>query len=224
MAVDFFGAGVLFATPVFTSAGAAVVNPSPVQFGIIQDVEIDDEAEIKELYGANAYPVDIGRGKSKVSIKCKQAQFSAQLFNTVYYGQALTAGFNGVFAATQGQVIPTGAGATSIAITPTSPYGGTSTFAADLGVQDGNGVPYTRVTSSPTSGQYSLSGSTYTFSDVDVGRTVFINYQYANATNPAGSDNLIIYNQPMGLNPVFSAQFFVQRNGFAMWRDRKSVV
>lgn len=226
MAIDYFGAGVLFATPTYTSAGVAipVAQRSPVQFGIVQNVEIDDEAEVKELYGANQYPVDIGRGKSKLSIKCEQAQFSAQLFNTVYYGQTLTAGYNAVFAASQGTTIPTGAGATSIAIAPTAPYGGTSVFVADLGVQDGNGVPYTRVAASPTSGQYSLTGSTYVFANQDAGSSVFINYQYSNATNPAGGDNLIVYNIPMGQVPVFSAQFFNSRKGQSIWRKFNACV
>jgi hypothetical protein len=216
--IDFFGAGVLFATPTFNADGSAIALPSPVQFGIVQDVTIDDESEIKELYGANQYPVDIGRGKSKISIKCKQAQFSAALFNTVYYGQTLTAGYDAIYADTTGAVIPGTAGATSIHITPTAPTGGTSVFVADLGVSDTNGVPYTRVASSPTAGQYSLSGSTYTFSSLNVGSTVFINYQYSNATNPAGGSILTVNNIAMGQVPVFSCQFFNTRRGQSIWR------
>ncbi len=218
MAIDFFGAGVLFATPTFTAAGVAISNPSPVQFGIVQNVTIDDEAEVKELYGANQYPVDIGRGKAKISIKCKQAQFSALLFNSIYYGQTLTAAYDAVLADTVGTAIPGTAGATSIAITPTAPTGGTSTFVADLGVQDGNGVPFTRVASSPTGGQYSLSGSTYTFGNGDVGRTVFISYQYSNATNPSTGSLLTINNIAMGQVPVFSCQFFNTRRSQTIWR------
>jgi hypothetical protein len=218
MAIDFFGAGVLFATPTFDSNGNAIAVPSPVQFGIVQDVTIDDSADIKELYGAYQYPVDIGRGKAKLMIKCKQAEFNATLFNSIYYGQTLTSGYNAVLADTVGTAIPTGAGATSIHITPTAPTGGTSTYAADLGVQDGNGVPYTRVSSGPTSGQYSLSGSTYTFSDLDVGKIVFISYEYSNATNPSTGKLLTINNIPMGQVPVFSAQFFNTRRSQTIWR------
>jgi hypothetical protein len=218
MAIDFFGAGVLFATPTFDASGAAIAVPSPVQFGIVQDVTIDDTADIKELYGANQYPVDIGRGKAKLMIKCKQAQFSAELFNTIYYGQTLTAAYHAVLADSVGTAIPTGAGATSIHITPTAPTGGTSTYVADLGVQDGNGVPYIRVASSPTSGQYALTGATYSFSDIDVGKIVFINYEYSNATNPGTGKLLQINNIPMGQVPVFSAQFFNTRRGRSVWR------
>ena len=110
MAIDFFGAGVLFATPTFDASGTAIAVPSPVQFGIVQDVTIDDTADIKELYGANQYPVDIGRGKAKLMIKCKQAQFSAELFNTIYYGQTLTAAYHAILADSVGTAVPTGAG------------------------------------------------------------------------------------------------------------------
>lgn len=212
--MDIFGAGVLFAVPISDADGnsIAATSVSPVQFGILQDVSITDEQPIVELYGSNKYPVDIGGGKSKLMIKCKQAIINANLFNQVYYGQTLTAAYNAVYADSVGATIPTGLGGTAIAISPTAPYGGTSVFVLDLGVQDGNGTPYMRVASSPTSGQYALAGSTYTFSGLDVGKTVFINYQYSNATSPSTGKNLIVYNKPMGIQPVFSSQFFAKRN------------
>jgi hypothetical protein len=208
---DFFGAGVLFASPQSDADGNVITTISPVQFGIVQGVTIDDEQEIKELYGSYKYPVDIGGGKSKLTVKCKQALINAELFNAVYYGQTLTSAYDAIYADTVGTAVPTGAGATSIHISPTAPFGGTSVYVADLGVQDGNGTPYTRVASSPTSGQYTLSGQTYTFNDIDSGKTVFINYQYSNATNPSTGKLLTVYNKPMGIQPVFSAQFFVKR-------------
>jgi hypothetical protein len=213
MAIDYFGAGVLFATPSYDGSGNAIAIASPVQFGIVQDVTIEDSAENKELYGALQYPVDIGRGKSKLMIKVKQAFVNAELFNSIYYGQTLTAAYDALYGDQAGTSLTA-----SIAITPTAPFGGTSTFVADLGVADGNGVPFTRVASSPTSGQYSLSGATYTFSAIDVNKTAYISYQYSNSTNPAAGKFLSIVNLQMGQVPVFSAQFFVKRNGRTMWR------
>lgn len=224
MAIDYFGAGVLFATPTYDASGSAIAVPSPVQFGIVQDVTIDDSADVKELYGANQYPVDIGRGKAKLVIKCKQAQFSAQLFNSIYYGQTLVAGYAAVVADTVGTAVPTGAGATAVNVNAVATGGASAIFAADLGVQDGNGKPYTRVASSPTAGQYSLvtgvnsSGATYQFSNQDVGNIVFINYQYTNAASPVAARNLTVNNIQMGSVPVFSAQFFSKRNGHSLWR------
>lgn len=225
---DYFGAGSIFALPQSDADGNAISVVSPVQFGILQDVTIDDEQEIKELYGAYKYPVDVGGGKSKLTIKAKQAIFNAGLFNAVYYGQTLTAGYSALLADTTGTTVPTGAGATSIHITATSPLGGTSTFVRDLGVQDGMGNPYTRVASSPTSGQYSLSGSTYTFADQDSGKVVFINYEYSNSTNPSTGKDLTVYNKPMGVQPVFAVEFFNKRylNGAlrSVWRRFPNVI
>lgn len=209
-----FGAGVLFATPLQKADGTAITVPSPVQFGILQDVTIEDSFENKELYGANQYPVDIGRGKGKVLIKAKFANINAALFNAVYFGQTLTAGYEAIYNDLTGTAVPTGAGATSVHIVPPS----TGVFADDLGVIDANGVPMTRVSSSPTGGQYSLAGATYSFSDIDVGKTVYINYSYTNSSLPATAQKMTVTNVIMGSAPIFSAQFMASKNGKTIWR------
>jgi hypothetical protein len=220
---DFFGTGALIATPLYDATGTAVALPSPVQFGILQDVTVDDSADIKELYGDKQYPVDIGRGKAKLMLKCKAAMINAELFNSVYYGQGIVAGSDNAIIATVGSTVPTGAGATAINVNAVATGGASAIFAADLGVQTPDGTPYTRVASSPTGGQYALvtgaagSGATYQFSDQDVGKTVFVNYQYSNA---AGTGKVMtIANIPMGQVPVFSAQLMSnKRAGQTMWR------
>src|SRR5208282_2303169 len=137
--MDTFGAGALFAIPINDALGNSLTaNPSPVQFGILQDVTIDDSTEVKELYGANSYPVDVGRGKGKIMIKAKFASINALLFNSTYYGQTLVAGYDALYNDLTGTVVPTGVGATAINIV--APTGGnlgghTSIFARDLGVQ-----------------------------------------------------------------------------------------
>lgn len=223
--MDTFGAGALFAVPTADAFGAAIAVPSPVQFGILQDVTIDDSTEIKELYGADSYPVDIGRGKGKIAIKCKFASINAQLFNAVYYGQSLVAGYDALFNDLTGTAIPGTAGSTSIhVVAPTaSPGGPSAIFARDLGVQGVDpyggvgGVPFTRVASSPTSGQYSLttgaggSGATYTFADQDVGKIVYINYEYTNPTAPTTAQTLTVVNLPMGSAPTMQAVFMAKR-------------
>ena len=56
-----FGAGVLFGTPLYDATGTAIANPSPIQFGILQDVTVDESWETKELYGDAQFPVAVGR-------------------------------------------------------------------------------------------------------------------------------------------------------------------
>lgn len=63
-------------------------------------------------------------------------------------------------------------------ITTIAPQGGA--WSADLGVIDAQtSVSFTRVTGSPLSGQYQVSGGTYTFSSLDVGRQVIVRFSYA---------------------------------------------
>lgn len=226
--MDTFGAGALFAIPLNDAFGNAITNPSPVQFGILQNVTIDDTAEIKELYGAQRWPVDVGLGKGKVMIKAKFASINALLFNSVYYGQTLVAGYEALYNDLTGTTVPTGIGATSVNVVASTAVGGTSVFVRDLGVQGADpyggvgGVPYKRVASSPTAGQYTLTtggagatGATYGFSNQDAGKTVFINYEYSNSTNPATdpatSYTQTVVNLPMGSAPVFTAEFMAKR-------------
>lgn len=192
-----FGAGVLFGTPLYDASGTAIATPSPVQFGILQEVTQDEDFEMKKLYGANQFPVAIGRGKGSVKLKAKAALISAQLYNTFYYGQTLTSGYEAIYNDL------TGRNATAtVTIAPPS----TGTFGYDLGVQGANGVPFTRVTGTPTGGQYSVTtGGVYTFSSQDAAAAtkVFINYEYTNASLPASAKKLTQVNLPMGYNPSF---------------------
>lgn len=222
---DFFGTGTLIATPLYDASGTSIplTSQSPVVFGILQDITVDDSADMKDLYGEKMYPIDIGRGKGKLSIKAKVAMINALLYNATYYGQGIVSGSDNAIIDNTGSVVPTGAGATSVLVNAVATGGASAVFAADLGVQHPDGTAYTRVSSSPTGGQYQLttgvggSGATYTFSDVEVGNTVFINYQYSNS---AGTGKILtIKNIPMGQVPVFSCQLMTpKRNNQTLWR------
>ena len=213
----FFGAGVLFGTPQYTAAGVAVTNPSPIQFGILQNITVDESWETKELYGANQFPVAVGRGKGKVSMTAKAANFNAALVNTFLYGVTATANYEAIYNDLTGTAVPT------------SPYGvtveppGTMTASAwltDLGVVSAvNGVPYTRVGTgtTPTAGQYNIGATgVYTFSSQDYGKTVFISYAYGD-TGITSGQKLIVTNQAMGYMPIFSVDLQVQYQGKTLY-------
>lgn len=212
-----FGAGVLIGTPVTDAQGNAISLPSPVQFGILQEVDVDEEWELKELYGANQFPVDLGRGKGKVTMKAKAANINAELFNTFIFGVTLHTGYEAIYQDLTGTTLT--AGSTGAGIAPAPPNSGI--YLADLGVQDANAVPFTRVAagSTPTGGQYHVTGATatavYVFSDVDVTAAVkaFINYTYYNNTSPTAARNLSVTNLPMGYAPVFQVDFMAQMHG-----------
>src|SRR4051812_28857564 len=190
-----FGAGVLAAVQTVDANGNAIANPTPAQLGILQGVTLNFEFETKPLYGANQFPVAVGRGKGKVTGKAKEALVYASLFNTAFWGQPAqqTSGFFAVFNDATGTLIPT----TPFQITITPPSAGT--FDTDLGVTDSNGKIYVRVASAPTTGQYSLSGAIYTFAAADVGIRVFINYRYS--ATVTGAQKVTVQNLLMGYAP-----------------------
>lgn len=199
-----FGSGFLYGVPTADATGAAVSNPTPVQFGVLQDVSVDFAFENKMLHGQNQFPVAVGRGKGKVGIKAKFANINGALLNSIMFGFTSS---NGIVAAKNdlvGAAIP----GTPFQITPTPPSSGT--WLRDLGVTR-NGIPMTRVTSAPATGQYSVAAGVYTFAAADTGLTVFINYEYTATSTQA--KNFTITNQAMGYAPTFMAVLNSQYNG-----------
>jgi len=206
MAQFTFGSGVLWGTPLSDATGTAITNPTPIQFGTLQDCSVDISGDIKELYGQNQFAVAVGRGKAKITGKAKFAQINGSLLNSLFFGQTVTNGILSDVYDTTGAAIP----ATPFTITPTPPSSGTWT--ADLGVRDSTGLPMTRVASSPTTGQYSVSiAGLYTFAAADTGKTVFINYQYTATSTTATKST--VQNVLMGYAPTFKADLYMPYNG-----------
>jgi hypothetical protein len=101
-----FGSGALIATPTADALGNAIANPSPVEFGTLQDVSLDVSFDTKTLYGTLQFPVAAGRGKGKVQAKAKAARVNAMLFNAVMFGQGLNFGVTGDVYDTTGKRSP----------------------------------------------------------------------------------------------------------------------
>lgn len=83
-----FGSGLLYGTR------TDIANSTPVRFGAMQDVSIDFDGEIKELYAQSQYAIDAARGKTKIQGKAKFAQINATVFNNLYFGGTLNSGQN----------------------------------------------------------------------------------------------------------------------------------
>jgi len=205
-----FGSGVFYGTPLFTAAGVAIANPTPVKLGILQDVSIDISFDTKMLYGQAQFPVAVGRGKGKVALKSKFAQLNGSTLNNLFFGQTVTNGIVADYVDSTGSVIP----ASPYSITPAPPSSGV--FSYDLGVRTGagftnQGVPMTQVASAPATGQYTLSAGVYTFAAADTGKTVYIDYQYT-ATSTTATKSTVT-NVLMGQAPFFKGDFFSTYQG-----------
>ncbi len=81
-----FGSGVLLGTR------TDVANATPINFGLVQEVQLDLSYTSKELYGQFQWPVAIARGQGKITGKAKMARISGIAFNNLFFGQTLATG------------------------------------------------------------------------------------------------------------------------------------
>jgi hypothetical protein len=218
-----FGAGLLWGTPLTDASGVALATPTPILMGTIQEAGVDISFDNKMLYGNLQFPVAVGRGKGKVSGKIKAAEVNGAIFNSLLFGQTLSAGLQNQFYDTVGKAIPSTpftltvssavSSATNVQLANPSD---TPVFVADLGVVfAATGQRLTRVASAPAVGQYTFSVSagtgTYVFNTADATKTVYINYQYTAA--PTGALKSSVANKPMGYAPTIRVDLNIPFNG-----------
>ena len=160
-----FGSGVLIGTP----SGA---NATPVNFGLVNEVSIDESVELKALYGQSNYPVAVGAGTIKTSGKAKAARISGLAMASLYYGVTPVAGQTASVMGEAGTVPAT----TSYTI-QTAQH---TTWTKDQGVvYAGSGLPLTQVAAgAEVLGKYSVAAGVYTFAAADEGKAVLISYNY----------------------------------------------
>lgn len=193
-----FGSGVLFGRNIPASGVA-----TPVRFGALQDVSIDFQFSIKELYGQYQFPLALGRGTGKISGKASWAQFNAQAFNDLFFGQSSLPSGETKTAVAEAQTV------TANVITVTN----NATFLQDLGVVlASTGAPLTRVTSAPLTGNYSCNETTgvYTFNSAQNAVAMLVSYNYSDASN---GKKITITNQLLGNAPQFIGVFTNTFNG-----------
>ncbi|WP_395698418.1 hypothetical protein [Methylocella sp.] len=196
-----FGSGVLLGTR------TDVANATPVNFGLVQEVTIEETATIKELTGQFQRPVAIARGTIKTTGKAKMARISGLAFASLFYGVAPTAG----------QVATSFAEA--VAVPASSPYTATLanavSFVDDQGVlYAATGLPLTKVASNPSAGQYAVSAAgVVTFAAADAGKAVLVSYTYQIA---GVGQKFTVTNQLLGATPTFQAVFYTTFQGQAV--------
>lgn len=168
MSLATFGSGILYATP----SGA---NPTPIQFGALQDVTVDLSRTTKTLFGQYQQPLAIGGGELKASGKAKMGYILGGIYANLFYGVSASTG-TVLLASNEAGTIPA---ATPWTITVVN----AANWTADLGVTfAGQTKPLTRVASGPTTGQYSVAAGVYTFAAADTGKAITISYEYTQAS------------------------------------------
>ena len=64
-----------------------IANPTPAQFGTLQEASVDLSFTIKELTGQYQAPAALARAGLKITGKAKAAKISAANFNNIFFGQ-----------------------------------------------------------------------------------------------------------------------------------------
>lgn len=191
-----FGSGVLLGTR------TDVANATPVNFGLIQEAQLDLSFTTKELYGQNQFPVAIARGTAKLTGKAKMAKISGLAFNNLFFGQAISTG-----------QLATNFGESGTITTGSVTVANSATFVDDYGViKAATGLPMTKVASAPAAGQYSVAAGVYTFNTTDNGTLVLISY--TNTVAGTGQQ-FTLANPLLGTTPTFQAQLFTTFQGLA---------
>lgn len=193
-----FGSGVL--------TGQRTDNASlvPIRFGALQDVSIEFNGDIKELFATQQFPIDTARGKIKIAGKAKVAEIRGRMYNDLFFGQTLTTG-QVKYAYQESTTLGTGAASYTVLFA-------TSTPLQDQGVfYIANGTQLIPVTSGPSSGQYTWVASTgiYSFSTFDAVQPIYVNYTYKVSTG----FSIGLTNPLMGTTPQFKTTLFQQYEG-----------
>jgi len=173
-----FGSGSLFAIP----EGA---NPTPIPFGIIQDVAFEFTYELKTLHGQRQWAVKSAKGKGKATWKCKSAQINGAALNQLMFNGTLTASTQQLTALAEAHTVPGVAGTPAPIVTVTY----ASTFLGNISVDYSSGGAYlVPVTAgSETTGFYSVTAAgVYTFGGTDKNTAMHFTYlREATETNEA---------------------------------------
>jgi hypothetical protein len=196
MSIASFGPGIAIVT-------RTDVTPStPINAGYCNSMSLSFKGSTKELYGQNQFALVAARSTIKATGKIVSAFDSGIALNSMFFGQSFTAG---------GYIWNIGE---AHSIPATGPYTVTATnsatFDVDLGVvYAATLLPFQKVASGPTVGQYSVSAGVYTFAAADEGAAVAITYS-STVTTPG--QNMVVANQPIGYTPVFQLDYYTSLN------------
>lgn len=208
-----FGIGGLFAIP---TTGNLATPSGPIQFGTIQDTNVEFNQKLEKLMGQNKLPDDVAPSDMEIKGKSGFGRIDVNIYNALFFGETIATGISAT-AANEAHSVPASSPYT-VAITPPN----TGTFAKDLGVRYGaTQQALVRVASGPTTGEYAVSTGTYTFAAADTALAVLISYEY---TLTSGQ-TLTVNNHIQGYGPVFElylAQPYQGANGLHLHACRAS--
>ena len=177
-----FSSGIMYG--INTDNGGAV----PEEFGLLQNVSIEFNRDIKTLHGENQFPALCATGMSTITGRAAHGRIFGSLYADIFFGESV---------ATGALVVAHNEAANVTATTVT--VANSATFSDDLGVYLTTGERLTQVATTPAAKQYTVAAGVYTFNVAQTGAAVKISYLYASATGK----KVVIHNQFMGVTPSF---------------------
>lgn len=183
-----FGIGTVYGVPV---AGNTAPNPTPQQWGTVQDCTLEITGKIESLMGQNKFPDDTAASDISIKGKVTFGAINPELLNQLIYGETITTSSTADITYVTNE---------SHTITTHTVTASNTPLVEDLGVINGlTGSSFEAVASSPAIGQYSvvLSTGVYTFNSSETATVVKINYGWATQ-----GSSLILTNRPQGYGPV----------------------
>ncbi len=202
-----FGSGIVWAIQLNDVNGASITNPLVQRF-LVQEFTLDLDAPQKELTALNTFPIAVARSSGKVTGKIKFANLNIGQLNATFFGEASSPVAGGA-----NQIIPVNDELAVIPATPfQAPVANSASISAgnpmvDLGVRGGPlwanpGQYFTRVTSAPATGQYSVNLTTgvYTFAAADTLKNVLLDYSYS--PNASLNQSIVMANHLLGAFPT----------------------
>lgn len=192
-----FGAGAFWGNRT-DSTGTGI---GPDQFAVLQNISIEFGFDIRELHGQFQFPVDVARGKGKITGKAAFARVFAAIYGDLFFGQTPVTGMTDIAEDEAGTVPAT----STYTITTTN----AANYVDDLGVYNANtNAKLTRATTPATASQYSVNAGVYTFAAAAASLPMKISYIYS----IAGSGlKMAITNQLMGYRPEFKGSFYTKK-------------
>jgi hypothetical protein len=201
-----FGAGTAILTPFGANAPA---NPTPLNLPIMQELSINWNGDVAELYGQDQYSYAQARTKVKIECTAKIGAIYGALLSDLFFGATLSVGSQILFAIQESNTV------TSHSATVAQ----SAHFLQDMGVINAaTGQPYRTYPSAPAVGGYSVSAGVYTFNAADTIATALISYTYAGTSSTTGA-TATITNKPMGAMPTFNLKYLNNQFGHNVYLE-----
>lgn len=158
---------------------------------------------MKELKGQYKVADDVAPGDIKITGKATFGKIEIDIFNQLMFADEKTVGTQAAVY-NEAHAVPA---ATPYTIDVTN----SANFSKDMGVvYAATGQRFTRVASSPTQGEYTVSAGVYTFAAADTGAAIVISYYWTDAT---AGNTLSVNNQLMGYGPVWELYLYEPYQG-----------